>query len=305
MRRFARALLYGGIVCSVLGLSKIHAAYVADPAYDYTGSSRFAWSIAYMALLAIAAYGVGLPDEPRSPRAAVGSSLGAATGAAVGISLIQLIVGDALLPRFVVFGAALLLVPWYMLCCALFSGGRARAAVNQQVAVIAGPDAVEALRADLATSALRPASVVAALSVDVARAHDHRLPVREAVEANGATVLVLDRDAQDDSSVVAQAALLHEQGCRVRTYSLFYEQWLGKLPLSELERVSLLFDIGELHQPTYGRTKRILDLVFVVAGFVALAVALPFVIIGDLLANRGSLFYRQSRVGKGGSTFVN
>ena len=48
---------------------------------------------------------------------------------------------------------------------------------------------------------------------------------------------------------------------RVRTLSLFYEEWLGKLPLSELERASLLFDIGELHGARYGRVKRLLDLV--------------------------------------------
>ena len=50
-------------------------------------------------------------------------------------------------------------------------------------------------------------------------------------------------------------------GTRVRTLSLFYEEWLGMLPVSELERVSLLFDIGELHRGRYGRLKRIIDFV--------------------------------------------
>ena len=60
------------------------------------------------------------------------------------------------------------------------------------------------------------------------------------------TVVVLDRVALDDD-IVAQAAQLHQEGVRIRTLSLFYDQWLGKLPLCELERMSLLFDIGELH----------------------------------------------------------
>ena len=68
---------------------------------------------------------------------------------------------------------------------------------------------------------------------------------------------MLDRDAQADESVVAQAAALHEGGVRVRTLSLFYEEWLGKLPVSELERVSLMFDIGEVHRVRYGRLKRL------------------------------------------------
>ena len=45
---------------------------------------------------------------------------------------------------------------------------------------------------------------------------------------------------------MVQAAALHESGVRVRTLSLFYDEWLGKLPVSELERISLLFDMGEL-----------------------------------------------------------
>ena len=72
-------------------------------------------------------------------------------------------------------------------------------------------------------------------------------------------MLVLDREAQADEHIVAQAALLHERGVRVRTVSLFYEQWLGKIPIWELERVSLMFDIGEIHRGGYSRLKRLID----------------------------------------------
>ena len=72
-------------------------------------------------------------------------------------------------------------------------------------------------------------------------------------------MLVLDRAAQDQPSVVAQAAALHASGIRVRTLSLFYEEWLGKLPVGELERVSLMFDIGEVHRLRYARVKRVVD----------------------------------------------
>ena len=54
--------------------------------------------------------------------------------------------------------------------------------------------------------------------------------------------------------------------------SLFYEQWLGKLPIGELERVSLLFDIGELHAAGYARVKRLLDVALATVGLLALAV---------------------------------
>ena len=57
-----------GIVVAVVGLGKVHAV---RHAYSYTGSSRFGWSVAYIALLAIAAYGVGLPDAAPHPAGVV------------------------------------------------------------------------------------------------------------------------------------------------------------------------------------------------------------------------------------------
>jgi lipopolysaccharide/colanic/teichoic acid biosynthesis glycosyltransferase len=116
-------------------------------------------------------------------------------------------------------------------------------------------------------------------------------------------VIVLSRAAQGDDSDVDQAADLHESGVRVRTMSKFYEEWLGKLPVSELERVSLMFDVGELHRARYGRVKRLTDVVVGGAGCALLAIAVPFVFFGNLIANGGSLFYRQERVGRGDHRF--
>ena len=128
-------------------------------------------------------------------------------------------------------------------------------------------------------------------------------PLSAEVLAKQATVIVLDRLALADPTVVAQAAALHESGLRVRTLSLFYEEWLGKFPLAELERASLLFDIREVHGQRYLRVKRLLDLAVGLLGFVVLVVATPFVWLGNLVANRGPLFYRQPRVGKDGHPF--
>jgi lipopolysaccharide/colanic/teichoic acid biosynthesis glycosyltransferase len=90
---------------------------------------------------------------------------------------------------------------------------------------------------------------------------------------------------------------------RIRTLSLFYEQWLGKLPIAELERVSLLFDIGELHAAGYARVKRLLDVVLASCGAILCALVIPLVALGDLVANRGRLFYRQARIGRNGVAF--
>jgi lipopolysaccharide/colanic/teichoic acid biosynthesis glycosyltransferase len=299
VRRAARPLLYGGIAAVVLGLSKIHARYVAHPPYVFHGSSRFGWAIAYIALLAIVAYGVGLPELPRNPRQALVGACGAAAGGALAISVVQLLVGDALLPRFVVFGSAILLVPWYLVCAAVATDGGARARGRDRVLVVSDSASLSVLRQEIARSAERPARLVAVVPVDAAEGDGSggqslvTIAHREQV-----TVLVLDRDAQSSDRVVAQVADLHQEGVRVRTLSLFYEEWLGMLPVSELERVSLLFDIGELHRGRYGRLKRIIDFVVAVLALPVLLLVTLGVLVGNLFANRGPLIYSQVRVGK-------
>src|SRR3546814_1092374 len=100
MRRAARPLLYAGVLVVVFGLAQIHARYIGH--YSFTGTFRFGWTIAYAGILCVCAYGFGLPEVPRTKRAMLGSAVGAAFTGAAAISLVQLFVGDALLPRFVV-----------------------------------------------------------------------------------------------------------------------------------------------------------------------------------------------------------
>ena len=253
MRRAARLVTYGGVFAIVLGLSKVHAVLRCVAALRVAHVVRASCGRSpTSALQCIAAYGVGLPELVRTRSSAFFSGLLAAVSGAVGISLIQLLLGDALLPRFVVIGSMVLLVPWYVACAALASGGRQRAEGRDQVLLVGGVEEAAVLRHDLGGDAERPAVLVGSLTVVESRTdHSRERPLVEAVVSLGATVVVLDGVAREDESVVAQAAALHENGVRVRTLSLFYEEWLGKLPVSELERVSLLFDIGEVHRRRY------------------------------------------------------
>jgi len=302
VRRAARPLLYLGVLVVVFGLAQIHAAFIGH--YPFGGTSRFAWTVAYAAILCVTAYGFGLPDVPRSRRAALGVAVGAPLVGAAAMSLVQLFVGDALLPRFVVFGSALLLPDWYRICVGIAVGGRSRAEARDRVVVIADPDDVTALDLELQGAPERPAAIVAHLTVAEATETSAGVrPIDDLPAARSATVIVLDRQAQEVPSIVAQVATLHERGVRVRSMTLFYEEWLGKLPIAELERASLLFDIGEVHRAGYGRAKRIFDVPLALVGGVVLLAVIPLVWLANLAGNRGPLFYRQDRVGKGGQTF--
>jgi hypothetical protein len=301
MRRLARPLLYVGTLAIVVGLGRYHAQFIGH--YYFHGAQRLPWNLAYAAVLCLAAYGMGLPDleRDRSPWAA---SAGAAVVAAAAVSLVQLVAGSQILPRFVVFSAALLAIPWFALCVGVADIGRSRGEARDRVVLVSGPEERAALEAELGRDVERPAALVAALDPGEAHSSDPRSkPLIEAVVAERGTVVVLDRLAVLDETVVSQAATLHEGGVRVRTLPLFYDQWLGKLPLSELERMSLMFDVGDLHRIRYGRARRILDLIVGLIGTLVLALITPAVLVGNLIANRGPLLYRQQRVGRAATIF--
>ena len=64
-----------------------------------------------------------------------------------------------------------------------------------------------------------------------------------------------------------------------------------------------MFDIAEIHRPGYRRGSRLLDITVAVAALIALALATPFVVVGNLIGNRGPLLYRQTCVGRDGHVF--
>jgi lipopolysaccharide/colanic/teichoic acid biosynthesis glycosyltransferase len=301
VRRVAPPLQYAGILGAVFGLSKLHA--VAH-GYDFTGSSRLGWAIAYALLLGLATYGAGLPDLPKG-RSTMATAATATACAALGMSLCQLVVGSALLPRFTVFGAAAVLVPWSVFVSLVDRDADERAGDRDRVVFVGPRSDASTLADDVALRPERPAALLAALELRDARpTRTGEEPLVDAVIDLDATVLVLAREAQDDALVVAQASTLHEAGVRVRSLTAFYDEWLGKLPIAELERLSLMFDIAEVHESRYGRAKRLFDIVVGLAGVLALVVVAPFVALGNRIANRGPLLYRQNRIGRHGREFA-
>ncbi len=289
----------------VLATEAVHSHYVARHVYSLTQEPRFRWILVFIALIWAASYAAGLPDSGgRLPRRAA-RALAALVAADLIISVLQLFTGAQLLPRFVVFVSSAILVPVFVLVSGL-SGAtqRRRAHQDRVIAIVAGEESERLVR-DTQELTERPARLIeVARPDDVMPTPDQPRPLAQLVETANANLLVLDRESQQREEIVAQAADLHSKGVRIRTLSLFYDVWLGKLPLSELERISLLFDINEIHRPAYARNKRVLDLVIASAGMLALAVAVPIVAILDLLGNRGPLFYSQPRVGKDGVVFT-
>ncbi len=310
MRRAAGAVFLAGQALSVAAAAVFHARLVAPDRYDPLRSAQAGWWLLVAAVLCGASYGLGLPELPPSRRQAAGRSA-LAYGAAVGaVSLAQLGLAGPLLPRSSLLVLALTTPVWALICWNLsgdvttWRQGRDRvfvvAAQADEAATLAGE-----LAGDLGRWPEVPAVVAGTLTPEAARpAADGTPRLVDEVRRAGATVVVLDREAQADDTIVAQAAELHRAGLRVRTLALFYEGWLGKTPVPELAQVSLLFDIGELHRLSYMRAKRVLDLGLGLAGLPVLAAVAPLVWLGNRVANPGPLLFRQRRVGRDGAEFV-
>src|SRR2546423_4908767 len=199
MQRAARYLLVGGTAAAVIGLGLAHAT-IHDEVYFR--SFRLWWAIAYIILLCASAYAVGLPNLVRGRQAPV-AALGAVAVAAVGMSLIQLVAGTALLPRFVVFAVALTLIPWYVLCAALALKGRAGAQERDRVGIVGDTSEAESLRDELARTPERHAQLVGSLTCSEASAVETgRYPLEALGGRTGATLVALAQSAQAQERVV-------------------------------------------------------------------------------------------------------
>jgi lipopolysaccharide/colanic/teichoic acid biosynthesis glycosyltransferase len=295
-----RAGYLAAVAGIVLGLGKFHAAAVGN--YDLTAASTFPWFFLFSGLLGLSAYIAGVPDRVSTLQRAM--YYGAISGLAsvLAMAALQAVIGTPLLPRFVLSGAPLFCIPTGVLFTAMSLWLDRHHQRATRVVVVAEPDEHARLLADLVNSNRPSVSIVGRLTIDEATA-DGVDNLVNAVAAEGATLVVLSRVAQNDDRIVVQAAKVHSNGVRVRTLSRFYEDHLAKLPVAELERISLMFDISELHPGFYPRLKRTLDVVVGLVGTVVLVGVAPFVALANAIGNRGPLIYRQQRVGRRGEVF--
>ena len=299
LQRNSRWLFVLGVIGLVALFTVAHATRLSPVPYNPIGTTRFPWTVVFTSTFITAAYGVGLPDLPRSRLGAVGLGVAAFAVATTAVALLQTIFGSALLPRAVILGFGLTIVPWSVLVWNLTADVALRQV--QRLAFVGRAEDAAALTAELELRADTPAEITAVLSVEEAASYDALVGT---ARDNNADVIVMSLAAQDEARIVAQAAQLHSEGVRIRTISLFTEEYLGKLPVGELERVALLFDVGELHRIRYQRAKRVVDVVFgLVALPVLFAVGLP-VWVANLFTSRGPLFFQQDRVGRDGKEFT-
>ncbi len=273
--------------------------------YEVTAEPRFSWLLALIVLIWVTTYAAGVNETGISFGSRFVRSAGGVGAAVVLISLLQLVVSKPPLPRFDLGLSVVVLIPGLAILSSLAQ--RSATLQGEQERVIALVDDEERARLTRDVG-VRPEHhsllVLAVPPSEIVPTPEFPRPLEELVSERRITLVVLNREAQSLDDVVTQAAVAHSHGVRIRTLSLFYDEWLGKLPLSELERIALLFDINEIHRPVYARMKRFIDVALALAGLPVLLLAIPFVALVNLAGNRGPLFFHQARVGKDGIVFT-
>ena len=202
------------------------------------------------------------------------------------------------LPRFVIVFTALLVFVWLMVFGAINAVALRRDGGSDRVVAVVSPDDGKQLLIDVDEGPLERRFTLAA----VLTTEGDYLELADACRERGATTLVLGSAPSAHPFVIDAAEELHRDGVRVRSLDDFYDESIGKLPLSSLDRFALMGDIESLHG-AYAPLKRTIDIGFALLGSAACLLLIPLVLMGNVFGNRGPLFFRQDRVGLNGKTF--
>lgn len=98
---------------------------------------------------------------------------------------------------------------------------------------------------------------------------------------------------------------LLERGIIIREYTQVYEEITHRVPVQHVGKdFYKYFPFSRSNQnQVYLIFQTLLDWTLAILGLVIFLFLLPFIWIGNMIANRGKLFYRQQRVGKNGTLF--
>ncbi|NNK72750.1 MAG: exopolysaccharide biosynthesis polyprenyl glycosylphosphotransferase [Flavobacteriaceae bacterium] len=98
---------------------------------------------------------------------------------------------------------------------------------------------------------------------------------------------------------------LIEQGHLIREYSQVYEAIVHRIPVQFVGKdFYRYFPFSRSNKnQLYQIFSRTLDIVVSVIGLIFMVILIPFVLLGNLIGNKGPLFYTQERVGKNGRPF--
>ncbi len=290
-----RRRLVGGLVVAVIPFL---ARWVHHEFRAPAGTTEDFLPYALLSLLCVAIVAI-LEAPPRTSsvtRVFVDSTVAAL--AVLGAAAASQVFFPESLPRFVILFTTLLVFLWLLVFGAINAVALRRHGGSDRVVAVVSPDDGKQLVIDVDEGPLERRFTLAA----VFTTEGDYLELADACRERGATTLVLGSGPSNNPFVIDAAEELHRDGVHVRSLDDFYDESIGKLPLSSLDRFALMGDIESLHGG-YAPLKRAIDIALATLGMVLCVLLAPFVLIGNMIANRGPVFFRQERVGRQGKPF--
>ena len=127
------------------------------------------------------------------------------------------------------------------------------------------------------------------------------------VRAHSISEIVIASQKTEGITVNLYNQLIHllENGFTIREYTQVYESITHRIPVQYVSRdFYRYFPFSRSNQNhLYLLASRLIEIVFSLIGLSFGLVFLPLILIGNLIGNRGSLFYTQERIGKNGQIF--
>jgi len=131
-----------------------------------------------------------------------------------------------------------------------------------------------------------------------------------AIKEQGVTEIVVAGTSNDarkgvELSLLKQLNTLLIKGFSIKDYIQVYEDLTHRVPVQYIGKdFYKVFLFSRSNQNKfYLFFLRIFDLIFASLGLLACVILIPFIYLGNLLGNRGSLFYSQERVGQNAKNF--
>ena len=131
--------------------------------------------------------------------------------------------------------------------------------------------------------------------------------IKKTVEEHAISEIVVANLNPDGmtASLSNQLILLLEAGVPIKEYTQVYEEKTHRVPVQYVDKdFYRYFPFSRSNQnKLYLFFHRLLDLIFSIVGIIFGLLISPFIFIGNLIGNRGPVFYTQTRVGRNGQHF--
>lgn len=131
--------------------------------------------------------------------------------------------------------------------------------------------------------------------------------IHEVIKEERITEIVIASNNSHTISSQIYTDLIHllEIGFPIKDYTHVYEELTYKVPVQFIGKdFYKYFPFSRSNQnKLYLAYRRVFDIILAVIGLVLGFCLLPIVLIGNVIANRGPLFYSQERIGKNGKPF--